>query len=422
MQIAHLRNIIFLKDILLISVSAFGGAQMHLALFIRRLVDKKHYITQSELLEIYSLCQMLPGPSSTQTITGVGYRLGGSSLAILTLLVWIAPATLLMTIFSLAFLYLDQNLVMKMFRFISPVAVSFILVAAYRMIRSFADSAFNITIMFFAFGIAALLRHPLESYVKTPWIYPVVIVSAGFFSWLRFRTPSKTIQSKLTIPWKYAVVFFVLFAGTAILGKITQMRGFILFENTFRFGSLIFGGGNVLFPMMYEQFVSHKGYLNPQEFLTGIGLLQAIPGPIFSFTTFTTGLAMREFGWNAQLLGCIIGTLGIFLPGLLIMLFVYPIWDSIKHHSFIQRALSGILSASAGLVGAAAYLFFLPVGLRWKEPNNFFHSNLLDSHFIHWENVTIIAIFSLILYHTPKIPAPVWIILSILAGVLLPVS
>lgn len=422
MQIAQLRNIIFLKDILLISVSAFGGAQMHLALFIRRLVEKKNYLSQSELLEIYSLCQMLPGPSSTQTITAVGYRLGGPSVAILTLLVWIAPATLLMTLFSLAFLYLDQQLVVNMFRFITPIAVSFILVAAFRVIRSFTDSTFNILMMIFAFGVAALLRHPLENYVKTPWIYPVVIISAGFFSWLKFRYNAESVQSKLNIPWRYAMVFIVLFVGTAILGKITQMRAFILFENTFRFGSLVFGGGNVLFPMMYEQFVSHKAYLNPQEFLTGIGLLQAIPGPIFSFTTFATGLAMREFGWNAQLLGCITGTMGIFLPGLLIMLFVYPIWDSIKQHRIIQRALTGILAASAGLMGAAAYLFFLPVGLRWKEPNNFFHSNLLDYNFIHWENVTIIAIFSLILYHTPKIPAPVWIILSILAGVLLPVQ
>jgi chromate transporter len=420
LQFAKLRNIIFLKDIFILSLTAFGGPNMHLALFIKRLVERKKYLNNTKLLEIYSLCQVLPGPTSTQTITGVGYHLGGSLLACLTLLVWVTPAFVLMTIFSIGYMYLDKGIITDMFRFIEPVAVSFVIVAAIGMVRTVAKDQLSIALIMLAFIVAALLRHPLDAYMKTPWIYPIVIVSGGVISFFFNREVEDVERQPLKIHWWLVVVFIILFVGSAILGKITSYRGFVLFENTFRFGSLVFGGGNVLLPMMYEQFVSHKQYFGPEAFLTGVGLVQAIPGPVFSFTTFASGLAMSEFGLTAQIIGSVVGTLGIFLPGLLIILFVYPIWSYIKKYTFIQRSLKGILSASAGLVAAAAYLFFLPVGLEWKEENNFFHSNLQETDFINWPNVIIILLFSVLLYKTPKIPAPVWILVTILAGVLMP--
>lgn len=419
-QIAKLRNIIFLKDILLLSITAFGGPNMHLALFIRRLVDRKKYLTKSQLLEVYSLCQVLPGPTSTQTITGIGYHLGGNGLAILTLLVWISPAFMLMTLFSIGYTYLNPELVSNMFRFLEPVAVSFVILAAVQMVQSVAKDRLSVILIVISFACAALLRHPLDAYMKTPWIYPIVIFSGGFISYFFNRQVEDVSRSPLKIQWRLIVIFLLLIIGSAVLGKITSIRAFVLFENTFRFGSLVFGGGNVLLPMMYEQFVSHKQYFGPEAFLTGVGLVQATPGPVFSFTTFACGLAMSEYGMSAQILGSFIGTIGIFSPGLLIILFVYPIWNYVKKYSFIQRSLKGILAASAGLVAAAAYLFFLPVGLRWKEANNFFHSNLQETDFINWTNVIIIAAFSVILYRCPKVPAPIWIILSILAGVLIP--
>ena len=95
------KRFIFLKDVFIIALSAYGGPNMHLALYQKRLVDMKNYITNEELLELYSLCQMLPGPSSTQTITSIGYKFGGPFLAFLTLLVWILPAFILLTLCAL---------------------------------------------------------------------------------------------------------------------------------------------------------------------------------------------------------------------------------------------------------------------------------------------------------------------------------
>ena len=92
-----------------------------------------------------------------------------------------------------------------------------------------------------------------------------------------------------------------------------RIKEVLLFENTFRMGSLVFGGGQVLVPMMEAQFVHAKGYLTATEFANGYGLLQAVPGPVFSFSTFVNGMALQEKGPMFQLLGCAIGSIGIFI-------------------------------------------------------------------------------------------------------------
>jgi len=89
---SRIRYIVFLKDVFRLSLTCFGGPQAHLAYFQRMLVEKRKYLAEVDLLELYALCQMVPGPTSTQTLTAVGYRLGGPNLAYLTLLIWILPA------------------------------------------------------------------------------------------------------------------------------------------------------------------------------------------------------------------------------------------------------------------------------------------------------------------------------------------
>ncbi len=410
------KRFLFLKDVFLISISAFGGAQVHLAMFLKRMVLHRKYLREKELLELYSLCQMLPGPTSTQTITSMGYKIGGLRLAFFTLLIWLLPATILMTFFSLTITLLDKKDI-QVFQFLQPLAVAFILQASFHMLKKSLNTRLSIWLAVTAFIIAAVLRHPIEGYFKTPWIFPIIIFGGGFISYWMHREirPQRTFQS-LKIRWTYFLIFLFIFAGSAVVGKLTQSKPVILFENTYRFGTLVFGGGNVLFPMMFEQFVNFRHYLSPDEFLTGIGLLQAIPGPVFSFATYSTGLALQDMGTSWHIIGCLIGTAGIFLPGMLLIFFIYPIWDQVKTSYIIQRSLEGIIAASAGLVASAAYLFFLPVGLHWKVPNDFYYTNLRDTDFINYPNVIIIAVLSVLLFRT-KIPAPVWVLLAVLAGI-----
>ncbi|WP_317043691.1 chromate transporter [Hymenobacter glacialis] len=129
----RVRGIIFLKDVAALAFTAFGGPQAHLAMMFRLLVDKRRYITSAELLELQALCALLPGPTSTQTITVIGFRLGGPNLAYLTLLVWMTPSVTLMTLAALTLSHLDPVRVAALVQFVQPVAVGFVAFSAYRI-------------------------------------------------------------------------------------------------------------------------------------------------------------------------------------------------------------------------------------------------------------------------------------------------
>jgi chromate transporter len=182
------------------------------------------------------------------------------------------------------------------------------------------------------------------------------------------------------------------------LGAITKNTGFLIFENTYRYGSIVFGGGHVLIPMMYNQFVEFKHYLTSSEFLAGVGILQAIPGPVFSFATFTGSLALKDYGIMGMMAGGLIGTVAIFLPGILLIFFIYPMWNQIKHFSPVKNAIEGINATSAGLVIASAYLLFKP--LEINEMN------------------MLVMIGTLFILLTTKIPNPIIVIMCILAGLI----
>ena len=127
-----LRHYIFLKDVLLLAFTSFGGPQAHIAMMFQLLVDKRGYLTEQELIELNALCQILPGPTSTQTITAIGFKIGGPNLAYLTLFVWVTPAATIMALAALGITYLqEQGISLDFLRIILPMAVGFVSYAAY---------------------------------------------------------------------------------------------------------------------------------------------------------------------------------------------------------------------------------------------------------------------------------------------------
>ena len=123
-----------MRDVLILSVSAFGGPQAHIAIFLDLLVKKRAYLSETNLIELFALCQILPGPTSTQTITALGYRIGGSKLAYLTLLVWVYPAVILMMAAAITVDILnDQNISLEFLRYVQPMAVGIVAYSAYRI-------------------------------------------------------------------------------------------------------------------------------------------------------------------------------------------------------------------------------------------------------------------------------------------------
>ena len=417
-SVKKIKAYIFLKDVFLVAISAYGGPAMHLALYQKKLVEEKKYLTTDELLELYSLAQMLPGPSSTQTLTSIGYKFGGPSLAFLTLLVWVLPAFLLLTL-SAIFIGLFEEQALVYLRFVTPVAVAFIAVAGFKMIQKSISSRQGYILASMAFIVAALLRHPLDTVVNmnTPWIFPIVLLLGGVVSYFGFKgdlPQNDTIKVK--IPWKFLLSFLLVFITAGVLGEISSNRFILLFENCYRFGSLVFGGGNVLIPMMLEQYVSHAAYMTSEQFINGVGLVQAIPGPVFTISSYTGALALQDFGVLSQCLGSLSSTIGIFLPGALLIFFVYPIWKQIKTHPIVVKALPGVIAASCGLVLAAAYLMFLPVGFNWVKKGSFYFTNLDTSNLVNIGPIIIILVTSFLLMKT-NIKSPWYIVVAILAGI-----
>ncbi|MBC7567469.1 MAG: chromate transporter, partial [Pedobacter sp.] len=138
-----------------------------------------------------------------------------------------------------------------------------------------------------------------------------------------------------------------------------------LFENFYRNGIFVFGGGQVLVPLMFTEFVQMKQYLHASGFLSGFALQQALPGPTFSFTSYIGALSMKNFGYGlgGQILGGAVAVIGINLPGLILVLFIVPFWDDLKKIARIKHSLSGINAVSVGFIIAAFILLLIPIGL-----------------------------------------------------------
>jgi chromate transporter len=355
------RHVPFLKAVFYYTISAFGGPQGHLGMMMKTFVDGRRDITKEELMEYVAFCQLLPGATSTQTITLIGYKRGGVPLAILTLIIWILPASILMGAFSFLVYYVNTyHVSLNIFSYVQPMAVGFIAFAAFKMYKISIKSPITFVIMLVGLFATYLL-------FKTPWVFPILIILGGVATnFSDKRIPEKENIRPKQIKWTNIWLFVLLFIIVGFLSETARRhnwqdkRAFNLTENVYRFGSLVFGGGDVLMPMMYEQYVvrTKTQYMTKEQYLTGWGLVRAIPGPVFSVAAYTGGMVLKSSGKKMQLLGCIIGCIGIFLPSALLVLFFYPVWHDLKKYVIVFRALEGINAVVVGIMWAA-FLYLL---------------------------------------------------------------
>lgn len=379
----------FLLDIFICSLGAFGGPEAHYSVFTDQLVTKKRYLTEEELVELIALCSFLPGPSSTQTIVAIGHKTGGPLLAFLTMLVWAFPALVIMTILSFLYQFLDmQDISTDILRYIGPMAVGFIIVASYRIGKKVIKD--QLTLGLLVFGAVTTY------FIRDPWIFPLVLTIGGLISVLTSKEKQLWNRVALKPPYGYLALFLFFTGGSLILATVFQNELIQIFERFYRYGYLVFGGGQVVIPVMYSELVEVNQLMSSQEFLTGYGLVQGIPGPMFSFSAYAGGLSVQADSAFLQVLGAVAGGIGIFLPGLLLIYFVYPMWASIKNIKGFKIALKGVAAVAGGLIAIAAVLLTQQSGLSWD--------NLL---------ITITTVLLLI---TRKIPAPIIVLIVLSIG------
>ena len=343
-------------------------------MMMKTFVQRRKDVTAEELMDYNAFCQLLPGASSTQTLTLIGYKRGGVVLAMLTLIIWTLPACCLMALFS--FFPVQMT---GIFRFIGPMTIGFLAFAAQKAFKVSIRNTITRVILVVSTITTLLL-------FKWPWIFPILLVLGGIVTNLSSRRipqvevlPKKIKWGNI---WLFAIIFILAGASSELARKNNwpNRRPLNLFENTYRFGSLVFGGGNVLMPMMYEQWVARPQsqrliQRNPniirvekKDFYTGWGMVRAIPGPVFSISAYMGGVSMKDKGTAWQILGCFIGTTGIFLPSALLVLFFFPIWHNLKKYATVYRALEGINSVVVGImIAAALYMMKDFQTASWKD-------------------------------------------------------
>jgi len=390
MKLLNKRHLFFLRDVFYLSLSAFGGPQAHVSMLFKLMVEKRNYISEEELLELNALCQILPGPTSTQIITAIGFRIGGANLAYLTLVVWCLPAVAIMTAAAIFVNLLEKNGVsMEFARFIQPMAIGFVTYAAYMISSKVVVTKTGITLM--------VLSSFISFFWGTPWTLPLLLLGGGCISAFKYDKQRKEEKVPMKIDWANFYLFIGTFLLAAIIGNITHSLYVRVFENFYRNGSLIFGGGQVLIPLLYHEFVEFKGYLNSAEFFSGYSIAQVVPGPVFSFCSYIGALTFREFGVFPQVLAGIVSAAGIFLPGTFLIFFVIRFWTSLKRYRVVKASLEGINAVSAGLVISTAISMFYHVV---PDPINY-----------------IIIFVTLLMLLWDVIPSPYIILIGLLAGI-----
>lgn len=396
-----LRHIPFLRAVLLYSFTAFGGPQGHIGMMVRTFAQKRKDISEEELLEYNAFCQMLPGPSSTQTVTLIALKRGGIPLAVVTLLLWIFPAAFVMGAFSFIINYIDARAISaNLFKYVMPMSVGFIAYAAVRMMRTSVRHAATWAIMIGCFIVTLFLQ--------VPWVFPALLLLAGIISNFSNKRIPDTKEKPKPVKWMNLWLFALVFIVAGVLSAIADLyyfphaRLFHMFENFYRFGAIVFGGGQALLPMMLFQFVKRPvalgmdPFMSGQQLLAGYGLVQAVPGPVFAICSFAGGMIMSEYGPMWQLAGCLLATFAVFLPSTLLLFFLFPVYQNLRQYVVIYRALEGINAAIVGIIWASGVVLF-------------------ETMQFEWTNVVVAVITFCILFFT-RIPAPLIVVGWLLLG------
>jgi len=382
---------------------------------LKTFVERRRDLTKEELMEYIAFCQLLPGASSTQTLTLIGYKRGGIQLAVLTLILWIFPACFFMGGLSFLVGNIEKSGIQtNLFRFIQPMAIGFLAYAAFK--------AYKISIRNTITGVIMVVSAAITYFLfKAPWIIPALIVAAGIATNIsNKRIPEKEVVKPRQIRWTNIWLFVLIFIIAGVLSETARKQNwqnkkqYNLFENFYRFGSFVFGGGDVLIPLMLDQYVARPTServmkKNPdvikverEELLTGAGMVRAIPGPVFSIASFMGGIALKKEGPERQLLGCIIGSIAIFLPSALLVLFFFPVWQTLKKFVVVYRSLEGINAAVVGIM-IAATLFLL------KDVS------VISFNSFSLINISVIAGTFLVLQFS-RTPTPVIVLFCLLLG------
>lgn len=337
--------LIFLR----LGLTSFGGPIAHLGYFRDEFVTRRHWLTERSYADLVALCQFLPGPASSQVGMALGLSRSGYAGALAAWAGFTLPSAIALILFALGMSSYGDAIAPGALHGLKVVAVAVVAQAVWGMGKNLCPDALRITIMALAACVVLLM--------PSAWGQVGVILAAGIAGLLLFKTTQAIAHDPLPITVSrragaiWLSIFFVLLAGLPILAQLLPGQAMAMADAFFRAGSLVFGGGHVVLPLLQAEVVP-PGWVSNDDFLAGYGAAQAVPGPLFTFASFL-GASMRTepSGWVGGML-CL---LAIFTPSFLLIAGALPFWEQLRSNAWIQAALAGVNAAVVGLLLAALY-------------------------------------------------------------------
>jgi chromate transporter len=326
-----------------LGVTSFGGPVAHLGYFRAEFVERRKWLSESNYADLVALCQFLPGPASSQVGIAIGLSRGGYLGALAAWTAFTLPSALLLVLFAYGLSAAGGDYGGGWLHGLKVAAVAVVALAILGMARTLTPDRERATL-----AIAAMI---VAIVVPSAWGQIAGILLGGIVGILFLRGAVSADQSVLPLPIGRTTgavalsIFLLLLVGLPLLGS-TGHPDVQLFDKFFRVGSLVFGGGHVVLPLLKTEVV--PGWVSNDAFLAGYGAAQAVPGPLFTFAAY---LGAVIGGWKIALL-CLIG---IFLPSFLLVVGVLPFWDVLRKRPAAQAALAGVNAAVVGLLLGALY-------------------------------------------------------------------
>lgn len=367
-----------LLEILFIStrlgLTSFGGPIAHLGYFHEEYVRRRKWMDEKSYADLVALAQFLPGPASSQVGIGIGVMRAGTLGGIVSFIGFTLPSVIALVIFALLMQSFNVG-ELGWIHGLKLVAVAIVAHAIIGMASKLTPDLQRKTIALVALVITLLWQ--------TVYSQVVVILIAAMIGYVIYKNYSNDVQASHThvkiLTKKFGFICLSLFFGLLllfpILREITTSHWVAMFDSFYRSGSLVFGGGHVVLPLLEREFVP-TGWVSEEAFLAGYGAAQAVPGPLFTFASYL-GAVMN--GW----IGGLVATVAIFLPAFLLILGTLPFWNSLRNNHKIKGALMGVNAAVVGILIAA---FYQPI---WTSavlsPIDFAFAAILFSMLVYWK-------------------------------------
>jgi chromate transporter len=331
-----------------LGLTSFGGPIAHLGYYERTYVRQRQWLSPDEYAGLVALCQMVPGPASSQVGYLIGLRRAGWGGAFAAWIGFTMPSAIVMFAFALLAPSLKGHTTDAALHGLKLVAVAVVAQAVWSMARNLCPDRPRAALALIAAALLLVVSGPVVQ------IAALVIGAVGGALLCRNLPAAPGLPAmpvSLRTGGVALTLFLILLVGLPVTGAAAPHSLLALAAIFYKAGALVFGGGHVVLPLLRDALVP-QGWLSDNTFLAGYGVAQAIPGPLFTFSAYL-GAVVAPAG--SALLWSVVALIFIFLPGMLIALAGLPVWLWLGHHPAARAALAGINAAVVGVLGAALY-------------------------------------------------------------------